>query len=74
MGKIDSLKKKINVTLNKTLRLVTGCLRNTEVVEMYCLVAIRRSEKTDWEKTKIKKDHRDPMYAVETGNFRLKSI
>lgn len=59
-------------------RLMTGCLRNSKVEEVYVLAGIaspiiRRAVQADWERTKLMKDNKHPMYGTETNNFQLKS-
>lgn len=55
--------------------MVTGCLINSRVEEVYILIGIAPPaiRSVQWERTKITKDYRHPMHGIEVNNFRLKS-
>ncbi|KAL4100858.1 hypothetical protein QTP88_020887 [Uroleucon formosanum] len=70
--------KKVDVALNESCRLITGCLKNTPVEQLYILSGIasppiRRSTQADWERTKITADPRHPIYGITPQLPRLKS-
>jgi len=70
--------KKVDVALNVTNRLITGCLRPTPVqkVQVLCGIAppnIRREVAARVEKTKQESDLRHPLYGGKTMGSRLKS-
>jgi hypothetical protein len=53
---------------------VTDFIRNSKVEEIYVLAGIasppiRRAVQADWERTKMTKDDRHPMYGFEVNNF-----
>ncbi|VVC24696.1 Hypothetical protein CINCED_3A012938 [Cinara cedri] len=68
----------VDVALNESCRLITGCLKNAPVEQLYILSgiappSIRRSTQADWERTKIASDPRYPMYGITPQLSRLKS-
>lgn len=70
--------KQIDTILNKSCRLVTGCLKNTPLTKIYQLVGIappniRCELIADWESTKAKTDIRHPLHGQNIPNFKLKS-
>lgn len=70
--------KKVDVALNLTNRLITGCLRPTPVqkVQVLCGIAppnIRREVAERVEKTKQELDLRHPLYGGKIMRSRLKS-
>lgn len=70
--------KKVDVALNVTNRLITGCLRPTPVqkVQVLCGIAppnIRQEVAARVEKTKQELDLRHPLYGGKTTGNRLKS-
>jgi hypothetical protein len=69
--------KKVDVALDECCRLITGCLKNTPVEQLYILLGIgppliRRSTQADLKKTKIASDPRHPMYGITPKLPRLK--
>ncbi|KAE9524319.1 hypothetical protein AGLY_015358 [Aphis glycines] len=70
--------KKIDIALNTTCRLITGCLRNTPMDKVYLLAGIpppsvRRLISSKIERGKQKRDTRHPMYGQNDPTSRLKS-
>ncbi|KAL4113930.1 hypothetical protein QTP88_017480 [Uroleucon formosanum] len=70
--------KKIDIALNTTCRLITGCLRNTPMNKVYLLAGIppppvQRLISSKIERGKQKRDTRRPMYGQNDPTSRLKS-
>lgn len=70
--------KKVDIALNTTCRLITGCLRNTPMDKVYLLAGIppppvRRLISSRIERGKQKWDTRHPMYGQNDPTCRLKS-
>jgi len=69
--------KKLDIALNETCRIITGCLKNTAIEKWYIfsgiLSHIRRLVQADWEKTKIETDIRHIMHELQIPKQRLKS-
>jgi len=70
--------KKIDIALNTTCRLITGCLRNTPMDKVYLLAGIppppvRRLISSKIERGKQKRDTRHHMYGQNDPTSRLKS-
>lgn len=70
--------KHVDVAINETARIVTGCLKPTPVESLYPLIgvappSVRRAVATDAERTKQETDARHPLYHHEPANRRLRS-
>ena len=70
--------KKVDVAVNETTRIISGCLKPTPVKEVYPTVgiappSIRRRVAAEVERGKQITDPRHPMYGSQTRRCRLKS-
>lgn len=70
--------RQVDIALNETGRIITGCLRPTPVDKIYHLAGIappdvRRRTAAEVEKRKQENDPRHPMFGSETPTPRLKS-
>jgi hypothetical protein len=70
--------KQVDVALNESCRLITGCLKNTPLKKIFPLAGIappdiRHGVKADWERTKQKHDKLHPMFGISPPTARLKS-
>lgn len=68
----------VDIALNESVRIITGCLRPTPVLKIYPLAGIapptiRRTVAAEIEKTKQEKDPRHPLYNHSETSSRLKS-
>lgn len=65
---------KVDVALNTSCRIITGCLKNTPVEKIYLLADVaRRLVITNLKKSKQTNDKRHPMFGLDMPIFRLKS-
>ena len=70
--------KHVDVAINETARIVTGCLKPTPVDSLYPLIgvappSVRRAVATDAERTKQETDARHPLHQHGPTNRRLRS-
>jgi hypothetical protein len=70
--------KKVDVSLNETMRIITGCLKPTKTEYLYQLAGIappevRRSVASDRERQRVQYDCRHPMHLHSPVPARLKS-
>jgi len=70
--------KQIDISLNETACIITGCLKPTPVEKLYPLAEIApphigRQFASDIERTKQITDERHPIYNTQVEVFRLKS-
>ncbi|KAK9686949.1 hypothetical protein QE152_g36823 [Popillia japonica] len=70
--------KRVDVAINETARIVTGCLKPTPVISLYPLIgvappSVRRAAAKDAERTKQETDARHPLHQHEPAGRRLRS-
>ncbi|KAK9687031.1 hypothetical protein QE152_g36758 [Popillia japonica] len=70
--------KHVDVAINETARIVTGCLKPTSVNSLYPLIdvarpSVQRAAATDAERTKQETDARHPLHQHEPAGRRLRS-
>ncbi|PZC71961.1 hypothetical protein B5X24_HaOG212107 [Helicoverpa armigera] len=70
--------KGVDVALNETCRIITGCLKPTPVQMLYPLAgiappAVRRNVAASLEKMRQETDHRHPLHGARPPRSRLKS-